>query len=159
MPWTAPNDADWQTGDIPTETQIKQQLLDNLRYVKDAVTSVFAEVTTAQGTSSETYTALTTAGPSITLPVAGNYLVEVGARIYGSGTGHWGWMSYDIGGTAAVDADGAAVQDSMVPGTSVTRSRVKTGLGAVTLTAKYKAGNAAWTLTFADRWIRATLIP
>jgi hypothetical protein len=123
---------------------------------------LFAEVATDEGlTTAPTYQALTTAGPSITLPFAGDYNVEIGFSAYANAgtTGTTARMSYDIGGTGAVDADSvrAWVKASTNPdanwGTS--RPRRKTGLTAVALTAKYKM-DADVDAHFIDRWMRVT---
>lgn len=120
---------------------------------------IFAEVTAEETTTSVTYTALTTAGPSITLPVAGDYLVQIGCATNSvSGFGHHSRMSYDIGATAAVDAD-SCYGRNVNSGTgyenmfSVSRLRKKTGLSAVTLTAKYRSSSASVTARFAERWM------
>jgi hypothetical protein len=124
-------------------------------------TPIIAEVATSETTGSTgSYVALTTAGPSVVLPVAGDYVVEVGARMNGFATsGGAGRMSYDIGGTGAVDGDSVAATNPSGAsyGASVAgvRAMKKTGLGAVTLTAKYKAVGAN-NVTFADRWMRVT---
>lgn len=103
--------------------------------------SLFSAVTTDQSTTSTTYTDLTTAGPSVTLPLAGDYDVTHGFRGYNNTNGSWIVMSYAIGGTAAADADYAMVYmfTAAVGGAyRVERTIRKTGLTAVTLTAKYK---------------------
>jgi hypothetical protein len=95
-------------------------------------------------TSSGTYVALATAGPSITLPVAGDWVISQGFEGYIDTTGSaWGtYMSYDIGATAAVDADnvvvGGAPQQSGAGQPMAFRARRKNGLGAVALVSKYK---------------------
>lgn len=118
---------------------------------------IFSEVATSETTTSATYAALTTAGPSITVPVAGDYLVEIGMTGRPSVNAVWN-MSYDIGGTGAVDAD--SVQNSDVAtggGTNGSRVRKKTAIAASTaLTAKYKISTG--TLTALDRWMRVTPI-
>jgi hypothetical protein len=114
---------------------------------------LFDEVTTHEATANAGYTALATAGPSIVLPSWGGlWIVEVGATIGLTSAGN-GLMSYDIGGTGAVDAD--AYQAASPSGTCSAGSRArKKNAGAVTLTAKYRA--AAGTPSFGGRWIRAT---
>ena len=114
---------------------------------------MFAEVTTSETTSSLTYAALATAGPAITLPRAGDYLVEIGARVVAPAS-TTAYMSYDIGGTGAVDADAVIITNADA---TITRVRVKTGLTAVTLTAKYKL-SAANATSFANRWMKVTPI-
>lgn len=107
-----------------------------------------SEVAAAESTASGTYVALTTPGPSITLPVAGDYDIFIGAQ--SGGAGNEGVMSYDIGATPASDNDGTwdyAFSPSV-------RWARKTGLGAVTLTAKYRSGGS--NPQFRDRVMRVT---
>ena len=90
--------------------------------------------------------------------MAGDYDVEIGGRLRCNTTNLAAFMSYDIGGTAAVDAD--SVQ-GFINGAndnygSFSRVRRKAGLTAITLTAKYKAGNG--TQQFDSRWMRVTPI-
>jgi hypothetical protein len=87
------------------------------------------------------------AGPSVALPLVGDYMVTQEARFdrpaSANQTIH---MSYAIGGTAAVDADALSLtqNDAATPGPSahLSRTRRKTGLGAVTLTTKYRVTGA-----------------
>lgn len=104
-----------------------------------------------ESTNSTTYTALTTAGPVVTLPLAGDYEVTIGFTGYNTVQGGTTTMSHDIGGTAALDVDGVHTYSptfstggtmSSAPINTPTRTRVKTGLSAVALTAKYKSSSA-----------------
>ena len=104
-----------------------------------------SEVTTAEtiGTASS-YVAVATAGPSFTVPRAGVYDVFLKVAVDIETSGSRALMSYDIGGTGAVDVD--AVQsghNSMAAGvniTTVSGGRRKSGLAASTaLVAKYKS--------------------
>lgn len=115
---------------------------------------LYAEVTTDQSTASGTYAALATAGPSIALPLAGDYMVTTGFLGYNNTAGAWfNKMSYDIGGTAAVDADAVSVagDNATAIQDSASRTRRKTGLSAVTLTAKYRVSGG--TGNFLERWM------
>lgn len=112
---------------------------------------LYAEVVTSEGTASTTYAALATAGPSIAIPKVGDYMVEIGAGVSNTGVAVTA-MSYDIGGTGAVDAD--SVQQNNVARAQVVRLRRKAGLTAVTLTAKYRV--SATTGTWQDRWMAIT---
>ncbi|HEY2371969.1 MAG TPA: hypothetical protein VGH82_05430 [Gaiellaceae bacterium] len=111
---------------------------------------LFAEVVTDEATTGTTYQALTTAGPALTLPFAGDFDVEIGCATYNvSGNSA---MSYDIGGTGAVDADSIAFNaGGATVVTSGSRRRRKTGLSAVTLTAKYKSNPLGE--HFLNRWM------
>lgn len=116
---------------------------------------LFAEVPTAESTASITYAAMATAGPAITLPLAGDYDVAHGANIWNNTVVRWMSMSYDIGGTGAVDADAVWNQQQANAPTfdNASRKQRKTGLTAVTLTAKYKVDGG--TGLARDRWISA----
>lgn len=117
---------------------------------------VIAEVTTSEATTSAAYVALATAGPSITVARAGDYNVEIGALISSSSNGQRSRMSYDIGGTGAVDADNIQLcQAGGVNGAeaSLARKRLKTAIAAATaLTTKYR-GDIAVNSTFGNRYI------
>jgi hypothetical protein len=109
----------------------------------------------AIGAAGGTYGTLTTAGPVAVLPLAGDFVVRIGARITAAGDSI-GTMSYDIGGTGAVDADGASARsDSTARDFAAVRVRRKNALTAVTLTAKYRRNSANATF-FADRWMEVT---
>lgn len=100
---------------------------------------LIAEVATAETTTSTTYAALATAGPLIALPFAGDWVVEIGAYISNSGDGNSSLMSYDIGATAAVDADALEyARGTSLSAMGGTFLRRKQGFTAVTLTPKYR---------------------
>lgn len=114
-----------------------------------------AQVATLENSASTTYAALATAGPSVALPRPGDYDIEIGATIdYSNSQSR---MSYDIGGTGAVDGDAVLGSgfsaDANLP-KALARAQRKAGLTAVTLTAKYK--NNASNGNFSARWMRVT---
>lgn len=118
------------------------------------------EVASSQGTSSTSYTDLSTAGPSFTLPVAGDYQISIGAynTVTEADVTVTGYMSFAIGGTGASDSD-AVIQSTPVQSggpyghsSSGARTLKKTGLTAVTLTAKYRCSQTT-TTTFANRFM------
>lgn len=119
--------------------------------------SLISEITTLESTTTSSYVALSTPGPAITLPRAGDYDVIISAEL-GFPSNGTAYMSYDIGSTGAVDAD--AITSSYIPNTNTTtnisqsmRSRRKTGLSAVTLTAKYKSTNTGVSASFGQRYL------
>lgn len=118
-----------------------------------------SEVTTTESTASATYAALTTPGPAVVIPFAGDYRVTIEALVSMNATvGDTAFMSYDIGGTGAVDADSGETQAQATANVFqgvVSRSRVKTGLTAVTLTSKYRT--SAGTPSF--RYRLMTVLP
>ena len=101
------------------------------------------EITAAESTSSAAYVALATAGPAVTVPLAGEYDVDIGAYLVGGGnTGVY--MSYDVGATAALDVDSLhAIVTSAGYQFSARRMRRKTIAAAATaLTAKYRSSSS-----------------
>jgi len=115
-----------------------------------------AEVTANESTIGS-YADLTTVGPSIALPLSGDYDVEIGFRTVDNLV----YMSYAIGGSGAVDADAVVGSVTFTSGTgvvqdSVYRPRRKTGLTAVSLVAKYK--NVGTSAQAGTRWMRVTPI-
>ena len=107
---------------------------------------LFAEVETSETIGNTTYVALATAGPSVTVPLKGDYMVTIACGIDASG-GMSAWMSYDIGGTGASDNDGAIRSSGAAVGVATaTRTRRKTGLAASTaLVSKYKRSGSTVT--------------
>ena len=115
-------------------------------------------VTAAESITSATFGNLTTTGPSITLPVAGDYLVTITTEVYGNVNNVWlVEMSYAIGGTAATTSDAASFWPEGGTGRikSITRTQLKQGLTAVTLTAKYRADGVNGTV-FQKRFMSVT---
>ena len=116
-----------------------------------------SEVATSESTASTTYVALATAGPSVTVPLNGDYDVKHGSGVQSPGSGTVAWMSYDIGATGAVDAD--AVRVFSVPAGSnesaCARDKRKTTLAAASaLVAKYRTSNVAGTAFYQERWMK-----
>lgn len=107
---------------------------------------------TSETTASASYADLATVGPSVTPPLSGDYLVEIGCLAnHASNTG---CMSYQIGATGAADADGIWF------GTGANYAnhynpRLKTGLtGGAALLCKYKT--LGGTADYRNRWIKIT---
>lgn len=120
--------------------------------------ALFAEVLTSQTTTSVSYADLATVGPSITVPLAGDYDVGIGANLTNDTVTAAAWMSYAVGGTAASDNDaitsGAAAAGDYAPQNSLARRRRKTGLAASTaLVSKYRRDSAGGTVTAKNRWM------
>lgn len=117
---------------------------------------LWSEVATAESCTSNVYADLATVGPAIALPFAADYDVTLGyAASVSNDFGVTTSMSYAIGGTAAVDADRVVTEaDTTVVFALAAqmRPRRKTGLGAVTLTAKYKCSTVGGT-TILNRWM------
>ncbi len=113
---------------------------------------LYAEVSTSEAVNAlAAYGDLATVGPSITLPRPGDYVIGHGAWITSLGSGLE--MAYAIGGNAAQDVDDiqAVTGNAQSENRNSGRWREKTGLAAVTITAKYKSG--AGNGTARDRWL------
>jgi hypothetical protein len=119
---------------------------------------LYAEITAVESCTSTAYTALTTAGPIVTLPLAGDYIVDHGWHLNNSNAGIAALMSYDIGAIAASDNDAARGVMAAAAGIEVPiiRRRRKTVTAAGALTAKYKV--SAGQTYFQNRWLSATPI-
>jgi hypothetical protein len=117
-----------------------------------------AKVDTNQPTTSASYADLATLGPDITIPLVGDYDVQIGARIQNSAfsSASEGYMNYSIGGAAP---DGADVCSNIVTaqygGSTPTSLRRKTGLAAGTLI-RCKYASQSGTTTFMSRILRVT---
>ena len=114
-----------------------------------------ARVNTDESTSSGMYDALATAGPSVTVPLAGDYIVRGNSNSYNSGVAT-NLHSYDIGGTGAVTQDAgqvaiaAANYSAMLP-----FENIHTGIAASTaFVSKY--ATTAGTANFRYRWLSVT---
>lgn len=119
-----------------------------------------SQVETNEARASTTWGALTTAGPSFTLPVAGDYDIEIGYQGDPNvAANEDGMMSYSINGsTASADADAAGFWGNTAATTyliSASRTKRKTGLSAVAIVAVYKTvgGNS---MQFQGRYMRVT---
>jgi hypothetical protein len=103
-----------------------------------------SEVLTNEGLNNAAYTALTTAGPSITLPRAGDYDVAIESTSTSTSNSGQTYHSYDIGVVSAVDADAERHIESSGGNTaysSLRASRRKAGLAAVALVSKYRTSS------------------
>jgi hypothetical protein len=117
---------------------------------------LFAEVLAAETTESTSYVNLSTMGPSLTVPLSGDYDVEIGfigVQLGGAGP-IVSRMSYSVGAVGAADAD--RISQIVQPGTGNTnaaRPRRKTDLGAATaLVSKYNVSSGKG--EFINRWMR-----
>lgn len=116
----------------------------------------YSVVATSESRNANTYGALTTAGPSFTIPRAGIYDITISSRIDGvSGSANaGGWMSYDIGGTAAVDLDALSLiarsGNTNIFG-SAAKTKRKTLAASTALVAKYRNDVASDVISYVGR--------
>jgi hypothetical protein len=123
-----------------------------------AITTGYAEVSTAQTTSSSTYTDLATSGPAVTLTTGTKVLVIVSARIWNQNDSACGFMDYAVSGATTRSAsDTTALLNSRVAVATTASprgsaaSQLTVTAGSNTFTAKYRS--VAVANQFADRSI------
>jgi hypothetical protein len=85
------------------------------------------EILTSETTTSTTFVDLATVGPDITLPLAGDYIIEIGAN-HRAATSGSGVMTAKLGSAAASDDD--SVANSVNNFTSDSRRMRRNGLAA-----------------------------
>lgn len=113
------------------------------------------KVDTQQSRNANSYADLTTVGPGVTIPIAGDYMFQVGAMGFpGASASTQGIMSYAVGGTAAQDADGVRIDSSVntIADQNISAPRRKTVAAATNVLSKYKVFTAN-TMNFLYRWI------
>ena len=119
------------------------------------VTQVDTDEGIVAGTT--TYTALATAGPSITLALAGDYVISQGCRGYPFANNQSLHMSYDIGATPASDSDSVLLDCASGFGENGSRTKLKTGISANSaIVSKYKHTSSGAAANFAYRWMTVT---
>lgn len=124
-----------------------------------------AEVEPRQTRTSNVFGDLTTFGPAVTLPFTnGDYIIGIGGHLdsaSGPAGSNSAVMSFAIGATPASDADAVAFTQggpvTNAGGAGVWTERRKTGLGPVTLAAKYRSTDNATAAGFQRR--RMSVIP
>lgn len=112
------------------------------------------EVLTLETTTSPSYTNLTTTGPTLTVPVAGEYEIELQATLGNDTTGEQAYMSYNLNGGGGTDANSVVSSDHLASA-SRRRGGVIFAASDVVL-AKYRVEDAG-TGTF--RFRRLALFP
>lgn len=112
-------------------------------------------ISTSEALSSTSYTNLATTGPTVTAPLAGDYIVRLGAYVGLSNDNTTALMSFAVGGTGAADADAiasTAVGTGGVTGVVVSRDVQKTVSAAATaIAAKYRV--TANSASFENRFL------
>ena len=115
---------------------------------------LYAGVDTAEARNNGVYGNLTTAGPYLTAPLAGTYLVEHGCEMDGGVAQTFAAQSYSIGATAAVDADFVEIQTGTGGARFPVMRRQRRDLGKnIQLACQYRTSG---TVTFSRRWISIT---
>lgn len=102
----------------PTYAWLLQYSTTASKWIFIGGSAAHAEVATAEGTTSTSYTDLATAGPSFTLPRTGSYRVQIGFQGSGTTNGDGLLAAVKLGAAATADADSAG---SRIDGASSTR--------------------------------------
>jgi hypothetical protein len=114
--------------------------------------SLRAEVATQETIPSGTYGDIATVGPSVTVPLAGDYDIHHGARIGGPAFGE---QSISVGGGTAIDAEGARVSVAATNEFNVARQVRRAGITAASIIrAKYRSSSTSEYA--AERWLVVT---
>lgn len=110
--------------------------------------------------TSTTYVDLTTAGPSVTVPRAGDYELSFGCFPFNGEANEYVRMSPRIGSTAPVDADSATLygQVSGQSGSAIARTIVKTCAASDLIKCQY-LGTVAGGTNFNAAWRWLSVIP
>lgn len=121
--------------------------------------SVSAEVTTQESTTSTTFVDLTTVGPQVTVPRAGEYQISFGCRGWTDQAGGLWAMAAKIG-SAAVGANDGLEENNASVNTNVTAGRTlprRTAVASDVIKAQYACPGGGGTAQFLRRWL--TVIP
>jgi hypothetical protein len=109
------------------------------------------EIASGESTASTTYVDLTTAGPSITVPQAGDYLVRFESQVSTGGGNDNAWVSVKIGAAATSDNQGNPSSTSnTVPQVDNRTQRISVVADGDVLKVQYRT-LAGGTITFAKR--------
>jgi hypothetical protein len=115
---------------------------------------LWAQVATAENTGSASYVDLTTVGPSVTLPLAGDYDIGFSAALSPDSANRRAIASVKLGAAATSDTE-AMINFSAVGGMEEYAARPnmrRTGLAAAAaLKMQYRSDSAGFTATFAKR--------
>lgn len=97
-------------------------------------------------------------GPAITVPLLGDYQVELGMRPYKvDGTKFSIWMSFTVGATAASDTDAVQASHDQDTADSVMRTLTKTAVPAGSLlSSRMRNSGGVWSVN--NAWMRVTPI-
>jgi hypothetical protein len=118
---------------------------------------LISSVEANQNRANAAYGDLGTVGPSITVPLAGDYIINIGFTGNNGQAGQAGRMSYAIGASAAADADAVFYLTSVAAGNyaTVTRPKLKTAIAANSaIVAKYRTDGVS--VFFQDRFMEIT---
>jgi hypothetical protein len=116
---------------------------------------LFSRIGPAEGTASGTYTDLATVGPDITVPLAGDYRVAVGASPFQSTVGQEAWVGLSVAGTTVdlLRATQQAISNANMG--NLSSEAVQPAVAAASLLRMKYHSTGGGTASFASRWLRA----
>jgi hypothetical protein len=113
---------------------------------------LYDRIDTSESRTTNTYAALATAGPQVTLPaLPGDYLVEWGATVGSSADSSVAGAGIQFGATAATDAFAVTTGNTNLA--SLARAKVKSGLVGGELVRMMYRGDGSGVCDFSDRWL------
>lgn len=116
-----------------------------------AVSPLSNEVATVNGAAGTTYATAGLGGPSLTVPLAGEYIVTQAATIEAALAAGWrGRMSYNSSDATCVFVSGAGGAGSPASGASVARA-LRATLAAAVLTCAYRSDSGA-NINYSNRY-------
>lgn len=119
--------------------------------------SHFVDTDASRGVAATTYGDLSgSSGPAVTVPLSGEYWILIGTSAYPWAQTQAMVMSYAIGASAAVDADGAWETYVNNTGGMLERRKFKTFAASTVLTAKYKGSSSIADKNFSGRYMSIT---
>lgn len=114
------------------------------------------EVVTSETTTSTSYIDLTTVGPDVTIPLAGDYMIGFGSEQNNNTASRFANMAIKLGAAAAVNADAVISGGAANADASCWRTMRRDGLAASDLLiAKYAVGTSG-TAQFQKRMLIVT---
>jgi hypothetical protein len=119
--------------------------------------ALFAQVQTAESSAATSYADLTTVGPTVTPPLAGDYVLAYEAAAYSSGIDRALYLNVAVGAAAPLGADYQVISTENIASrtTYIRRELLKLGLAAATAV-KLQYQTNADTATFFNRAIKLT---
>ena len=117
-------------------------------------TPLSAEVVTQESSTSTTYVDLTTVGPSVTVPRAGDFLLDFGAGVI-TGTATTVYLAPKLGSAATADADAATfAPQGGTEGVAISQKIKRTLAASDVVKLQGKGSSGTW--YFERRWLYIT---
>lgn len=119
--------------------------------------NIATPVSTLESTTSTTFGALTTAGPSLSGVGDGKYLILFGCEADIATSGQQALMGISVNGSTPASANGdacAGASTTAVSGVSIATAKTLSNAGSNTITAQY-ASSGGSSASFRNRWLIA----